>query len=76
MELSDGGCFPEFDAVLPLDNCTPTVVLNNPVFSTSVVMMLLQRHHNGFFFFLPLIIFVTVALDFCTELSTYISFSI
>jgi len=24
--------FPEFGAELPLDNCTPTIVLNNPVY--------------------------------------------
>jgi len=24
--------FPEFGAELPLDNCTPTIILNNPVF--------------------------------------------
>jgi len=24
--------FPKFDAELPLDNCTPTIILNNPVF--------------------------------------------
>ena len=32
LELSDGGCVPEFGAELPLDNCTPTIVLNNPVY--------------------------------------------
>jgi len=31
MELSDGGLFPEFGAEFPLDNCTPTIILNNPV---------------------------------------------
>ena len=24
--------FPEFGAELPLDNCTPTIILNNPVY--------------------------------------------
>jgi len=24
--------FPEFDAELPLDNCTPTIILNNPIY--------------------------------------------
>jgi len=28
--------FPEFGAELPLDNCTPTIILNNPVFSASI----------------------------------------
>jgi hypothetical protein len=32
MELSDGGCFPNFGAELPPDNITPTVILNNPVY--------------------------------------------
>jgi len=26
--------FPEFGAELPLDNCTPTIILNNPVFTS------------------------------------------
>jgi len=27
--------FPEFGAEMPLDNCTPTIILNNPVYSPS-----------------------------------------
>jgi len=40
MELSDGGFFPEFGAELPLDNCTPTTILNNPVFIVIAVLII------------------------------------
>ena len=38
MELSDSSFFLEFGAELPLDNCTPTIILNNPVYSERVCL--------------------------------------
>ena len=45
MELSRWWLFPEFDAELPLDNCTPTIVLNNPVFCSFI------SHYQLVYFF-------------------------
>jgi len=32
--------FPEFGAELPLDSCTPTVILNNPVHTATKLLLL------------------------------------
>jgi len=34
--------FPEFGAELPLDNCTPTMILNNPVYKQQLVCVVLH----------------------------------
>ena len=42
--------FPEFGAELPLNNCTPTIILNNPVFRqplyVSGISRLIMRSYN------------------------------
>jgi len=41
--------FPEFGAEFPLDKCTPTIILNNPIYIRDLVFLRLTRYDGILF---------------------------